>query len=655
MEESRLFSSKFQLRKHQLEAIQAANRFFFDSNSNKPSGLICLPTGGGKTITAISFIADAINNGKIASCLWVVHREELCNQAVDTFSKFGINTSRWTATEKTISDVTVCMVQSTKLLGTTVETPTDMVPSKHIFEDRKDFDLIVIDEAHHVSVAERDYENTYIKLLKKMRYKYLLGLTATPIRLDNKVLNFDKVIYSTTFFDMVQQGYLAKPNYHEIRTERYFQLSGGSKNDFTQKSLGCLDDEERNEKIVTEWINNKEKFGKTLIFCVSVNHCKNLQDKFKKLDNVATCAIVTGNTPKATRNGIISQFDNNEIDILLNCQVFTEGFDSPTIETVIVARPTMSESLFMQMIGRGSRITETKKEYNLVVVVDDVQRFATIVKQWKPLLVGKTKEDIEQEKFELDLKNASESLNQIISANLINARLGDISPIDVEAVLTINGRYKQNQSFIIDRDRNDCLRRLFYYAHGLSRMQKTSHRQEYIESYTLCVPQNEFTHKEWESIAYAWYDNYINNKKTITIDKEDEPYKVWHRIPIVEFSNKDKEIIKKRIKRSLDIASVRNRAFNQKYSNPNQLLKELIDILKSTNPKKYKSTLAVYSNIENINCKDRNITVQTSLTRGDRFYMGAISNASKAISAVLSEYISDPCCKVKFKMKGYYG
>ena len=100
---------------------------------------------------------------------------------------------------------------------------------------------------------------------------------------------------------------------------------------------------------------------------------------------------------------------------------------------------------------------------------------------------------------------------------------------------------------------------------------------------------------------------------------------------------------------------MRNRAFNQKYSNPNQLLKELIDILKSTNPKKYKSTLAVYSNIENINCKDRNITVQTSLTRGDRFYMGAISNASKAISAVLSEYISDPCCKVKFKMKGYYG
>ena len=438
-------SSKFQLRPHQIEAIEAVNDFFFERDLDQPRGIVCLPTGGGKTVTAISFIANAMKSGKINSCLWVVHREELCNQAVDTFSKFGIAASKWTAKEKSTSDVTVCMLQSTR----------------NITRSRKSFDLVVVDEAHHFSAEEEDYENTYVKLLKKVEHKYLLGLTATPTRLDNKALNFDKVVYSTTFYEMVKQGYLAKPNYHEIRTERYFQLSGGSRNDFTQKSLGCLDDDERNEKIAEEWVRNKEKFGKTIVFCVSVEHCHNLMVKFRKHDSNISTAVVTGKTDKFNRDTIVKAFDEGDIDVLFNCQVFTEGFDSPTIETVIVARPTMSESLFMQMIGRGSRITDTKKEYNLVVVVDDVQRFASVVKQWKPLLVGKTKEDLEQERADKELKDAFDKLSSTLQDNDIEIKLGDISPIDVEAVLTVSGRYKQNQSFIIDRDRNDCLRRLF--------------------------------------------------------------------------------------------------------------------------------------------------------------------------------------------------
>lgn len=625
---------KFKLREHQIEAINAGNDYFFNSNLDIPKGIICLPTGGGKTVTAISFIVDAIQKKKINSCLWIVHREELCNQAVDTFNDFNIKASKWTAKEKSTSDITVCMVQSTK----------------NITRSKKDFDLIVVDEAHHFSAEEDDYQNMYTKLLKKINYKYLLGLTATPTRLDNKTLNFDKVIYSTTFYDMVQQGYLAKPKYHEIRTKRYFQLSGGSRNDFTQKSLGCLDDDERNTKIATEWVINKDKFGKTIVFCVSVDHCNNLMSKFKELDNTIKSAVVTGGTNKGTRNAIVNQFDNGEIDILFNCQVFTEGFDSPTIETVIVARPTMSESLFMQMIGRGSRITKTKKEYNLVVVVDDVQRFATVVKQWKPLLIGKTKEDLEQEEFDKKLKEASSNLNNIINNNDLKTKLGDICPINVEAVLTVSGRYKQNQSFIIDRDRNDCLRRLFFIDFQNRDRWGNNTKHNYIDSYTLCVPQGEFSHKEWETIVYSWYDYYIDKNKTIMSNNEN--HDTWNRIPLVEFSSQDKILIKERIVRSLRIAESKNNSFNKAYDK--NLIYNLITVLKSNNLKKYNSTSVVYANIESVTCVNRNIIVQTSLPRGNRFYMGAISNANKAISAVFAEYISDPCCKVKFKMKGNY-
>ncbi len=144
-----LSNKKFKLRQHQADAIDAANDFFFDSGFENPRGIICLPTGGGKTVTAISFIVDAINNGKIDSCLWVVHREELCNQAVKTFNDFGIDAHKWPAKEKSTSNVTVCMLQSTR----------------NITRSRKCFDLIVVDEAHHFSAEEEDYENTYGPIL----------------------------------------------------------------------------------------------------------------------------------------------------------------------------------------------------------------------------------------------------------------------------------------------------------------------------------------------------------------------------------------------------------------------------------------------------------------------------------------------------------
>ena len=419
--------------------------------------------------------------------------------------------------------------------------------------------------------------------------------------------------------------------------------------------MGCLDDDERNEKIAEEWAKNKEKFGKTIVFCVSVEHCHNLMTKFRKHSSNISTAVVTGKTDKFNRDTIVKAFDEGDIDVLFNCQVFTEGFDSPTIQTVIVARPTMSESLFMQMIGRGSRITKTKKEYNLVVVVDDVQRFASVVKQWKPLLIGKTKEDLAQERIDKELKEAFEKVSSTLADNQIDIKLGDISPVDVEAVLTVSGRYKQNQSFIIDRDKDDCIRRLFYMKHTASKSE-VSERNRYVNSYTFCVPQGEFNHKEWETIVYAWFDYYISENNTISVDDGNQ-YKVWDKIVLRDSLNiKQKEVIKIRIERSFKIATNKNNLFNKIYStldSKNKLLKELHDTYKSTG-KKSKHMKIVLPNIVSVECFDRQVIVQTSLERNDSFNMYAVGYANRIYTEILSELIQDPCCRVRFKLGSYY-
>jgi len=628
--------SKLKLRPHQNKAINSAEEEFF--NCGLQSGMICLPTGGGKTITAAKFVADSIKNGKIKNCLWLVHRQELCDQAYDTFIYFGCNTAKWTATVKEVSDVTVCMVQS----------------ARNLTRKCKTFDLIIVDEAHHFATSEDDYENSYSKLIGRIEYKHLLGLTATPTRLDRRALNFEKAIYSTTFYDMVKEGYLAKPDYFEIRTDKYYQLSKNSKADFTQKSLGSLDDPERNKKIASEWYKQKDTFGKTLVFCVSINHCNTLMSEFKKLDRNIICKVITGETDKSIRLQTVKDFDKGNIDIVFNCQVFTEGFDCPSINTILVARPTMSETLFMQMIGRGARILPNKHSYNIIVVVDDVQRFATIVKTWKPLLIGKSKEDIEQELFQQQLEEAKVDYERVAAENDIKVPLKDMKAIDVEAILSISTKYKYNIGFVLDRDRNDCLRRLFQHTKNLQ--SKGDHSIDSIlESYTYCVPVGEFNQKEWETICWGYFLRYRRQQNTVTVNENGSSYTydIWKRIPLVEFTEEDRKEISKRIESSLDISELKNQDFNENYSLDNgiKLYTKLIQMLKEQEPKKYKNCSVALDSIKKLSCRNRNLIIETYIYDKSRFNIGQIANASKNMTIMLQTLLSDPCCKVRFKME----
>jgi len=619
-------------RPYQKEAIELAEKDFFSHKLK--SGMICHPTGGGKTFAAAKFVADALTSKKITKCLWLVHSIELCNEAYNTFKNLGLNTSKWNRDTKEVSDITICMIQS----------------AKNLSKECKSFDLIVIDEAHHFAVDEKNenlvttYENRYSKLLKQLKHKHLLGLTATPTRLDGKRLSFEKVIHLITFYDLVKLGFLAKPQYHEIKTEQYYQLSKNSRSDFTQKSLGSLNNSERNEKIASEWYKNKNKFGKTIVFCVSIDHCNSLMSEFIKLDKDIKCKTVTGKTDKTLRSTIVDEFDKGLIDIVFNCQVFTEGFNSPSINTVLIARPTMSETLFMQMIGRGSRILPNKNEYNIVVIVDDIQRFATIVKVWKPLLLGKSKEDIQQEQFEAELKAAEEEYERVIHENRIDLPLGDISAIDVEAVLQISSLFITDLGFIIDRDRHDCLRKLYKYGNHLIDQGILS-SVSIVESYTICVPSREFTQKDWERITWAWHFKYMRGRDRIN------DHETWKRISLTELTTAKKKEISKRINSSFAISRKKNEEYNEKYGNGKEVFRLLIEEIKKQNKEKKLSYIKiVLSNIDYITSKNRNLIIQTSLSNKVTEYQRQIRLANMYFNPIMEDFLEDPSCQVKFKM-----
>jgi len=313
--------------------------------------LLCLPTGTGKTFTAASWIND-----NDLSTLWLAHRTELVDQAYKAFKSLGARVSKWTADEKDASgNIVVSTVLSTKGLE-------DELP---------EVDLMVCDEAHHWPMASYSGP-TGIK--NRIKANKLLGLTATPTRLDKKDLGFTSIAYQRSFLDMVAAGWLAIPNYVKINTRIKLGLTKHS-GDFTQKSLAAVNNRARNQVIRTYVNENREALGKILVFAANVEHANELAGDLEGVP-------ITQLTSDRDRRERIRKFRSGDIQLLVNCMIFTEGFDAPDINTVILARPTASKALYMQMIGRGSRTAPDKKKFNIVDVVDSDRHYSILAHQW---------------------------------------------------------------------------------------------------------------------------------------------------------------------------------------------------------------------------------------------------------------------------------
>lgn len=311
-----------QLRPYQQECIDAIRA------AGSGSHLIQMATGLGKTVVFTQM-------PRIGRMLILSHREELVRQPL---KYFDCSTSVEMAAEKH---------RDTEVVSASVQSIVRRLSSY----DPKDFDTIIVDEAHHSAA------NTYRKVLSYFNPYQILGFTATPNRGDRVRLDdiYQDIIFQKDLRWGIENKYLS--NIYCRRVDIGYDLSNVSTS-HGDYAPGELDEAMEQTPDAIAEVYNKMAEGATLIFAVSVKHAEEIAKR------IPGAVAVTGETKD--RAAIIKAFTNREIPCLVNCMVFTEGTDMPLIETVIIARPTQSQSLYAQMVGRGLRLHPEKDHLNLI-------------------------------------------------------------------------------------------------------------------------------------------------------------------------------------------------------------------------------------------------------------------------------------------------
>jgi superfamily II DNA or RNA helicase len=218
-----------------------------------------------------------------------------------------------------------------------------------------EFGAIVCDEAHHAIAGTYKKVFEHFGLFDDGNEKLLLGVTATPNRGDGRGLEgvFQKIVYNMSILDAIKEGWLCDLKAYRLKTsvdlDRVRAMPGG---DFLEFELSsAVNTPRRNSHIVTNWFEYGEN-RQTVVFCVTIQHAKDLAEAFRSAGVDADC--VWGNDPD--RKMKLDKHKRGELTVLTNCGVLTEGYDDWQISCILLARPTKSELLFTQMIGRGTRI-----------------------------------------------------------------------------------------------------------------------------------------------------------------------------------------------------------------------------------------------------------------------------------------------------------
>jgi len=325
--------------------VEALERLEATYEEGYDKAMVVMATGLGKTYLAAFFARN------FQKALFIAHREEILRQAKRSFQRvisnktFGI----YDRNEKEKdADIIFASIFTLSM-------------KKHLKVFSKDaFDLIIIDEFHHA--AARSYQ----RVLDYFEPKFLLGITATPDRNDNKdvyAICGGNVAYKIDFIEAVQRGWLAPFHYYGVYDDTdYSKIKWlGNRYDETELLQAQLR-EEMADKILKAW--EKYKKTRTLVFCSSIKQADFLSEYFRKR-NYRTASLHSKQTD-IPRDRAIAMLEKGELDAIFTVDLFNEGVDIPSVDTLLFVRPTESLTVFTQQVGRGLRLHEGK-DYCVII------------------------------------------------------------------------------------------------------------------------------------------------------------------------------------------------------------------------------------------------------------------------------------------------
>jgi len=323
--------------------------------------MLQLPTGTGKTVLFTSIIND-LTSVKETKVLILAHRKELIDQISKHLSRYEIEHGVIASGRARRLELNVQVAS--------VQTLTHEKNIELLKELKPQF--IIIDEAHH-SLAD-----TYTKFWKHCGDCWKLGVTATPYRLNNKSFksHFDKLIEAEPIDDFIQVGYLAEYDFmvdnprsslsQTIKAIKEKSLTGDYKTATLLKELNVAQHIQRLIVCYEQYVKGK----KGIVYAINKEHARNICEAYQVIGVAAV--YIDSDTEKRERAEIVEKFVKNEIQVMVNVDIFSEGFDCPDVEFIQLARPTWSLAKYLQQVGRGLRPCIDKQK---TVILDNSRMF----------------------------------------------------------------------------------------------------------------------------------------------------------------------------------------------------------------------------------------------------------------------------------------
>jgi superfamily II DNA or RNA helicase len=405
--------AEFPLRQHQSEALIELERL---RREGKTIALLTHATGTGKTRVAV---ADAKRMG--LRTLYLAHTEKLPRQAQECFRELwpeatSVVYRRGNHEAASSAHVVLSTFQSA------VRNLTRFNP--------REFGYVIIDEAHHAAA------DTFLKVVEYFQPRFLLGLTATPDRHDNRSLLqiFRETAHRLTLEEAIERGLLVPIRCLRVKTNVDLQRVRYNGVDYRLQDLeSVIQIPARNELIAKIYLDHA--YGRRAVcFCVNVDHAERVAEVFRSRQ--ISAESVSGRMTVEEREDRLRRYDSGELKVLCACDMLNEGWDSPATEVLLMARPTLSKVLYVQQLGRGTRLHPGKTSLLVFDFVDQAERYSQALSlhrvfgkdQYRPGALVAAPTAMLQEESDIFTSGNGQTPPLILGLNIFDTSL---QPIDI--------------------------------------------------------------------------------------------------------------------------------------------------------------------------------------------------------------------------------